>query len=218
MPGVESARSDADTILLDHAQKDFDAGLAHTRAELRRKHGLIVATTLDGLVMTAVTGLGMRSRMKDDVKLLLSIAHEVAAGADPKPLAEKHLDHVLRLKSKMHLVAREDHADFQRIRAMALELFVKRLPDLAKMVSVKEPASYDDLVRQAFPDRAYVDVMVDENAHTILGIIEHLEKHPHVLRVPSGFAGKIAGMARDMVAWKAGEVKRGVAEIYATKP
>lgn len=205
----------ADDILVARAEADLETGLAHTRAELKRKHNVFVSATLDGIVMTAVAAISLRTRMKEDVRLLLGVAHEVAQGADPRPLAEKHLDHVLRLKSKMNLIAREDDPEFQAIRAMALDLFVKRLPDLAKMVSVADPKDYDDIVRRAFPDRAYVDAMVDDNARVMFAIIDHLEKHPHVLRIPQGLSGKMASMARDMTTWKAAEVKRGVAEIYS---
>lgn len=205
----------ADDILIERAQKDFDDGLLHTRAQMKSKHGLIVGTTLDGLVMTAVTALGMRSRMKEDVLLLLGLAHRVAAGEDPRPLAEANLHHVLRLKSKMNLIAREDDPDFQPIKTMALALFIKRLPDLARLATVRDPTDYGDLVRKAFPERGPVDIMVEENAQTMLAIIEHLETHPHVLRMPSGFAPKVAIMARDMIVWKVSEVKRGVDAIYS---
>ncbi|HUR69408.1 MAG TPA: hypothetical protein VM370_09195 [Candidatus Thermoplasmatota archaeon] len=205
----------SDDILVERAVKDFEDGLAHTRANIKAKHGLIVGTTLDGLIMGAVTTLGMRSRMRQDAKDLVAIAHRVAKGEDARALAAQHLDHILRLKSKMHLIAREDDPDFQAIRTMALDLFARRLPDLAAMVSVKDPASYEDLVRKAFPDRGHVDAIVADNAQAVEAIITHLEKHPHVLRAPAALAPKIAANARDMIAWKLSEVRRGVDEIYS---
>lgn len=204
----------ADDILVARAEADFEDGLKHTRAEMRRKHGLLAGATLDGLVMTAVTGLGMRSRMKEDVRHLIAVAHRVANGEDPEILADEHLAHVLRLKSQMAIIAREDDPEFQHIKKVARDLFAKRLPDLAKMVVVTGPRDYADLVRQAFPERAYVDAMVEENATAVAAIVDHLEKHPHILRMPGGFVPKVAQMAREMVVWKTADVKRGVAEIY----
>lgn len=204
----------ADEIILARAKQDFEDGLAHTRKTLRAKHGLFVGGTLDALVMGGVAALHLRTRMPEDVAHLLEIAHRVAKGEDPVPLAEAQIDRVLRLKSKMHLIAREDDPAFGEIRAMAVALFARRLPDLARLSSVPDPAGYDDLVRRAFPDRAHVDALVDDNARSVEAIIAHLEKHPHVLRVPASTAPKIAASAREMLTWKLAEVRRGVDAIY----
>lgn len=213
MPADEAHR--ADEILLARAERDFEEGLAHARQRIRETHGRLAAGTLDALVMGAVATLGLRSRMKDDVRHLLALAHRVAAGEPPRPLAEAEIDRVMRMKQSMGLLARVDDPEFQHVRALALDLFARRLPDLARLASVPDPVDYDDLVRKAFPDRAEVDALVQDNARTMEAIIAHLEKHPHVLRMPSGLTPKIAATARDMVAWKVGEVARGVDEIYA---
>ncbi|HVM44385.1 MAG TPA: hypothetical protein VM582_00515 [Candidatus Thermoplasmatota archaeon] len=205
----------ADALIIERAQQDFEDGLAYARSRIRATHGKIVGASLEALVMGAVAALHVRTRMRDDVRQLLALAHRVDAGEDARALAEQHLDHVLRLKSAMHLIAREDDPEFKVIRAMALDLFALRLPDLARMAAVPDPADFDDLVRKAFPDRAHVDAMIDDNAARVLAIVAHLESHPHVLHAPRALAPKLAAMARDMTAWKVAEVRRGVDEIYA---
>ena len=207
----------ADEILAQHAEADFEVGFAHARQRIRETHGRIVGATLDALVVGAVSTLGVRSRMRQDVRELVALAHRAAKGEDPRKLGEEHIDSILRLKSKMHLIAREDHPDFQPIMALAEGLFAKRLPDLARLVAVKEAATYDDIVRQAFPERTHVDAMVDDNAQAVAAMIEHLEKHPHVLRMPSSLTPKMAAMAREFIDWKVAEVRRGVDEIYGPK-
>lgn len=208
MPSVED-------ILVERAYQDHEEGLVHARRRLRETHGRIVGATLDALLMGAIAALGVRAQMRGDVRKLLALARRVNEDEDPRKLAESHLDEVLRLKSKMHLLAREDDPEFLHIKQLANELFVRRLPDLARMVAVKEAKDYDDVVRQAFPDRAHVDAMVDDNATSVAAMIEHLEKHPHVLKMPKGFAPKMAAMAREFIDWKVAEVRRGVDEIYA---
>lgn len=206
----------ADDILVARARQDFEDGLVHTRKTLRAKHGMIVGGTLDALVMGAVAALHLRTRLPEDVAHLLELAHRVAKGEDPAPLAEAHVDRVLRLKSKMHLIAREDDPAFGEIRAMATALFARRLPDLARLAIVPDPIDYDDLVRKAFPERAHVDAIVADNARSVETMIVHLEKHPHVLRVPASMAPRIAASAREMVTWKLAEVRAGVDAIYST--
>ena len=205
----------ADEIIIERAQKDFEDGLEHNRKRIRETHGRFGGAALEALLMGAVSSLGLRSRMREDARHLLALAHRVANGEDPTKLAEEHLDHVLRLKQKMHLIARDDDPEFKVIRKMALDLFARRLPDLAKLATVEAPESYDDLVRKAFPERAPVDLIVEDNARSVSAIVDHLEKHPHVLRAPSSMTPKLATMAREMIAWKVAEVRRGVDEIYA---
>lgn len=206
---------DADDILVERAQLDFEDGLTYARGRIRATYGRIVGAALDALVMGAVTALGIRSRMRSDVRHLIDLAHRVAAGEDARRLAEEHVDEVLRLKQAMHLIAREDDPDFQHVKRLATELFADRLPDLARMADVKGAASYEEIVRKAFPDRSEVDAMVDDNAARVLAIVEHIEAHPHMLHAPRNLAGKLAATAREMVAWKVAEVRRGVAEIYS---
>lgn len=208
----------SDEILVEQAQLDFEEGLAHARERIRETHGRFAGATLDAIVMGAVTALGLRSRMRDDVRQLLALAHRVSAGEDARPLAETHIDQVLRLKQKMHLIAREDDPEFQHVRRLALELFIDRLPDLARMAAVKGAADYDDLVRKAFPDRAYVDAMVEDNGRRVNAIVDHLAAHPHVLHAPRGLALKMAATSREMIDWKVEQVRRGVDRIYAATP
>ena len=210
------ALSRADEILLERAQLDFEEGLAHLRDSIREGNGRIVGATLDAVIMGAIATLGIRARMKEDVRHLLDLAHRVAAGEDPRPLAAEHLDRVLRLKRSMHLIAREDDPAFQHVRALALDLFARRLPDLARLATVADPEDYDDLVRKAFPARAEVDAIVDDNARVVEEIIAHVERNPHVLLAPRAMLPRIAAMARGELAWKLAVVRKGVDEIYAT--
>jgi hypothetical protein len=205
---------DADDILTERAHLDFEEGLAHARLRIRETHGRFAGATLDALIMGAVTALGVRSRMRADVRHLLALAHRVEAGEDARALAKEHLDHVLRLKQAMHLIAREDDPDFQHVKRLAENLFADRLPDLARLASIKDAASYADLVRKAFPERAPVDAIVDDNAERVRAIVAHLEDHPHVLHAPRGLAVKLAATARDMIEWKVDDVRRGVDDIY----
>lgn len=206
---------DAEAILIDRAERDFEEGLAHARSRIRETNGRIAGAALDALVMSAVTTLGARARIRHDVRDLLAIARRVAAGEDARTLAEAHLDDVLRLKQKMHLVARVDDPAFAEVRGIALELFAKRLPDLARLASVESPTDYDDLVRKAYPRRDEVDALVDDNARELHRMIDHIDAHPHLLRAPQKMVHAIAGMAREFTAWKVDAVRAGVDEIYA---
>lgn len=205
----------ADDILVARAEQDFEEGLAHVRQRIKETHGRIAGAALDALVMGALAALQVRARMGKDVRDIIGIARRAQDGEDVRALCAAHLDHVLRLKRGMHLVAREDDPDFQRVRAMALDLFEARLPDLARMVLVQAPLDYPDLVRKAFPERAHVDALVDDNAARVAAILDHLQEHPHVLRIPQAMAPKLGHTAREFLAWKVADVKRGVDEIYA---
>lgn len=205
----------ADDLLVARAEADFEAGLAHARERLRASHGRIAGAALDALVMGAVAALHVRARLGKDVRDLVEIARRAQRGEDARVLGAQHLDHILRLKRGMHLIAREDDPEFLYVREMALDLLEARLPDLARMAAVEGATSYDEVVRKAFPDRAHVDHLVDDNARRVGALLDHLEKHPHVVRMPQTMAPKLAQSAREFLAWKVAEVKRGVDEIYA---
>ena len=205
----------ADDIIVKRAELDFEQGLAHARQRIKETHGFLVATTLDALVTGAVAALHMRTRMAKDVRELIDISRRVQKGEDARKLSAAHLDHILRLKRGMHLIAREDDPAFLAIREMCLDIFEARLPDLARMATVEGPEDYVDLVRKAFPERAHVDAMIDDNAARVGAIFDHLEKHPHVLRMPQSMAPKLAKTAREFLDWKVADVKQGVDEIYA---
>ncbi|HET6405298.1 MAG TPA: hypothetical protein VFH78_11680 [Candidatus Thermoplasmatota archaeon] len=206
----------ADDILVERAQLDFEDGLAHARQRIKETHGRLAGAALDALVMGAVAALQVRARMPNDVRELIAIARRAQNGESARELGAAHLDHILRLKRGMHLIAREDDPAFQHLRELALDLFEVRLPDLARMAAVEGATSYPDLVRKAFPDRAEVDRIVDDNAARVSAMLDHLEKNPHVLRMPQSMAPKLGASAREFLAWKVADVKKGVDEIYAT--
>lgn len=208
----------ADDIIVRHAELDFEQGLAHARQRVKETHGRISGAALDALITTAVAALHVRTRMAKDVRELIGIARRAEQGENARELGAAHLDHILRLKRGMHLIAREDDPEFLRVREMALDLFEARLPDLARMAAVREPRDYADLVRKAFPDRAHVDALVDDNARRVEAMLDHLEKHPHILRMPQALAPKLAHSTREFLDWKVADVKRGVDEIYAEGP
>lgn len=208
----------ADDILVRRAELDFEEGLAHARQRIKETHGRLAGAALDALITGAVAALSVRARMGHDVRDLIDIARRAQKGEDARVLAAAHLDHILRLKRGMHLIAREDDPEFLYVREMALDLFEARLPDLARMAAVDAPASYADLVRKAFPSREPVDLIVADNARRVALILDHLEKHPHVLRMPGSMAPKLAASAREFLAWKVADVKKGVDEIYRDAP
>lgn len=222
----------ADDLIVQRAEKDFEDGLVHARQRIKETHGFLAGATLDALITGAVAALHVRTRMAKDVRELIDIARRVetaakrgadgsadpsSKGEDARKLGAVHLDHILRLKRGMHLIAREDDPAFLYIRERCLDLFEARLPDLARMAAVEGPKDYADLVRRAFPDRAHVDAMVDDNAARVAAILDHLEKNPHVLRMPQAMAPKLAHSAREFLTWKVADVKKGVDEIYAER-
>lgn len=208
----------ADGILIERARADFEEGLAHTRAQLKAEHGRFVAASLDAALMSAISALRVREQMRDDVRVLLDLAHRVAKGEDADKLATDNLERVLRIKTQMHFIARDTHPDFKLVLDRSRETFAKRLPDLAKMASVQEPKDYNDLVRRAFPDREPVDRIVDENYAYVIGLLDHIERHPHLLRIPQSLVPKIAKSTREMVDWQTAKVRAGIDEIYAQTP
>jgi hypothetical protein len=205
----------ADDLIVERAKSDFEEGFAHTRERIRATHGRFAGAALDALVTGAVAALHVRARMADDVRELIRISRRVAKGEDARELGAAHLDHVLRMKRGMHLIAREDDPEFQHVRKLALDIIEARLPDLATMAAVDGATDYPDLVRKAFPDRARVDAIVEDNAARVGAILDHLEKHPHVLRMPVSMAPKLAATSREFLAWKVADVKKGVDAIYS---
>ncbi|HUR69097.1 MAG TPA: hypothetical protein VM370_07605 [Candidatus Thermoplasmatota archaeon] len=214
---AEAEVATADDLIVARAELDFEEGLAHARARIKETHGFISGAALDALITGAVAALQVRTRMGKDVRELIDIARRAQNGANARSLCAAHLDHILRLKRGMHLVAREDDPEFLHIRERCLDIFEARLPDLAKMAAVTDATDYSDLVRKAFPERAHVDAIVEDNAARVAAILDHLEKHPHVLRMPQSMAPKLARTSREFLAWKVADVKRGVDEIYRAR-
>lgn len=209
--------SDADTLVLDRAERDFEDGLAYARESIRKGSGRLVAASLDALVMGAVGALELRQRMREDVRFLIGLAHRVAAGEDPARLAEENLARVLRLK-QLALIAREKDPEFRFILDVCRENFAKRLPDLARMVTVPEPKDYEEVVRRAFPEQEHVVRLVQENREFTLAIVAHFERHPDLLRAPRALVPRVAAIARDMIEWQTARVLKSVDEIYDFDP
>lgn len=199
---------------MEHAEEDLERGIARIRARVREAHGPFVGSTMDALVVGAVATLRLRARRREDARFLISLARRVQAGEDPRAIAEEHVDDVLRLRDSMASLVRSHDPDLQPARALALDLFARRLPDLARLASVDDPRDYDDLVRRAFPERSHVEEVVEDNARTVAAMVDHLERHPHLLHAPRSLTPKLASIARDMVAWTTREARRGIDEIY----
>lgn len=203
----------ADALILQRAEQDLDEGIAHARHVAREHAPALLKGAYEAAVTTAITTIHLRSRFRDDVTFILELAHRVDGGDDPEELAREHLPRVLHEK-ELALLARTKDPEFQPLVEWARENFAARLPDLATMVAVKAPASYEALVRAAFPDRKRVDAIVDANAAHVLRVVAHLEAHPHLLRLPHAWAPRLARTAREVVEWQTARVRRGVEEIY----
>lgn len=215
LEAVDGRRSlSPEAILVECAERDFERGLARMRARIREAHGPVVGPTIDALVVGAVATLRLRSRRRDDARFLIELARRVQAGEDGERVAAEHIDEVLRLRDSMAAIARANDPDLHPAKEIATALFARRLPDLARLASVQDAVDYDDLVRKAFPDRSEVEAIVEDNLRSAERIVSHLERHPHVLRVPQSLAPRIAHTAREFIVWKGADVRRGVDEIY----
>lgn len=204
---------DADTLVTARAERDFEDGLAHARKTIREGHGRIVAASLDAIVMGAVGALELRQRMREDVRFLIGLAHRVAAGEDPAKIADENLARALRLK-QLALLVKENDPDFRFVLDVCRENFAKRLPDLARMVTVQDPRDYDDVVRRAFPDKAHVRQILRDNRDFTLAIVAHLERHPDLLRMPNALIPRVAVTARDMIEWQVRRIEVALDELY----
>jgi hypothetical protein len=207
------ARS-ADELILERAERDLDEGLAHTKERIRATvHNPFLRVPFEAAVFGAVHTLQLKHRYRDDVKFLLSLAHKVAAGEDPRALAEANVDRALRTK-ELALIVREKDPAFKTILERNVDLMATRLPDLARMATVKDPVDYPDIVRRAFPDRKEVESLIASNRLFTLWLIEHFEAHPHLLRVPHSFLPKLSELSREMVEWQTARVLRALDAIY----
>jgi hypothetical protein len=207
----------ADRLIMERAQEDFEEGLEWVRTRLKSPdsgHSTFVAKAMEMGVMGAVSTLQLRPRYKDDVRFLLALAHRVNAGEDALTLARENLPRALRMK-ELALVARVREPEFQRVLDLALDIFAARLPDLARMIAVKEPEGYPDLVRRAFPNEAYVEAFLQENREMMLEMVGHFEKHPKLLRVPNAWVPSLIDIGRDMVEWESARVIASVRTMHA---
>lgn len=203
-------------ILLDHAERDLDEGLDFVRRRLKESSSgplAFLARGLEAAVLGGVAMLELRPRVREDVAVLLDLAAQVRAGADPRKLAEENVGRVLRLKELGLIVKVKDPA-FQPVLDLCRDAFAARLPDLARMEGVKDPRDYDDLLLKAFPDRELPERIVRENRELMMRIVEHAEKNPHLLRMPSSFAPRIAQIAREVTEWKTAQVMQGIEDVY----
>lgn len=206
-------------ILLDHAERDLDEGLDFVRRRIRETASGpfgFVARGLEAAILAGLAALELRPRLREDVAFLLRLADEVTAGADAAKLAEENLARVLRLK-ELGLVVKVKDPAFQPILDLCRASFTARLPDLARMAAVPDPADYDDLLRRAFPDRADPERIVAENRELMIRIVEHAERNPHLLRMASGFVPRVAELARDVTEWKTQQVLRGIDQTYGPR-
>lgn len=203
-------------ILLDHAERDLDEGLDFVRRRLREAASgrlALAERSLEAAIVAGLAALELRARLREDVAFLLRLADEVTAGADARKLAEENVARVLRLK-ELNLVVKVKDPAFQPVLDLCRESFARRLPDLARMAAVKDPADYDDLLRRAFPDRAVPERIVAENRELMVRVVEHAERNPQLLRMARGFVPRVAELAREVTEWKTEQVLRGIDEVY----
>ena len=205
----------AEELLVQRAEVDLAAGIDYHVERIRSSGHPLFARAMESGVTGAIRVIQLRERFRDDVLFICSLARRAHAGEDPRKLAEENIAQALRLK-EMGLIAREKDPAFQAILADARDLMALRLPDLGRMVAVEDPKDYDDIVRRAFPERAYVEAMVRDNRTRVLAIVRRIGEDPHVLRVPRSWVPKLQDIARDLVEWQTARVLKGLDEIYAT--
>lgn len=206
----------ASRIIVQKAEADLDAGLEHLRKLLASEtHGKLafLARAVEGAVLGGIAMLELRPRMRDDVHFLIGLAGQVHDGADPAALADEHLLRVIRHR-ELGLVVRVKEPEFQPVVEMARAAMTKRLPDLARMVSVEAPKDYDDLLLRAFPTVDEPRQIVAENRELMDAIFAHAEAHPHLLRIPKTLVPRLANLAREVTDWQTKRVEEGLRQAY----
>lgn len=206
----------ADDLIVERAMEDLEAGIQHKAVLIRRSGHPLLARAIEAGVNGAVATLQLRSKFRDDVRFVLSLAHRCNAGEDPAALADEHIERALRMK-EMSLIVREKDPAFPPLLHKNRDLLAKRLPDLARMAAVPDPADYDDLVRKAFPDRKAAETIVRENHDHVLGLVEHVAAHPHLLRVPQSWVPRLRDVAVELLEWQTARVMKGIDEIYSAR-
>lgn len=213
LPGTPHA------FILQRAEQDLDEGLDHVRKLLKEQGKGPLAFIARGLEMAVLGGLAaleLRPRMREDVTFLMGLAERVNRGEDPARLVEENLPRALRLK-ELSLLAKVKDPAFAPVQAKAKEIFLARLPDLARMVAVSQPASYEDLVVRAFPEKEHVVRIVRENRDGLVWVVDHAERNPHLLRLPKNLVPRIAALAREVTDWQTARVLAAVDAMYAAK-
>lgn len=202
-------------VLVERAARDVEETLEELKRRLRAGPGGLTRALELG-VLGLVGLLDPRGRIQRDVDKLLDVARRHREGADAAALARHHIHDTLGVR-ELNLVLRVKEPAFAQLLSLSERVFRERLPDLARMAAVDEPAGYPDLVRRAFPDRAEVEGIVDENVRDVLAMLAHVERNPRILRVPASWLPKLVGLAREMIAWKLDEVRREVDDIYVAR-
>lgn len=205
-----------ESLILVRAEQDLEEGIRYKVERIRASGHPFFARAMEAGVTGAVSLIQLRERYRDDVRFLCELARRANAGEDPGRLADEHIARALRLK-ELSLVVREKDPEFQHVLVTAREILAKRLPDLGRMVAVKDPADYDDLVRKAFPDRKHVEAFVEENRLLMLRLLDDMTRHPHILRIPRSWVPKMAEIGRDIIEWQTARVLKGVDEIYSVQ-
>lgn len=208
----------AERILLAKAEADLDAGLAHLRERLKGEaHGPLafLARGVEAAVMGGISALELRPRIRDDVTFLLGLAQQVRDGADPAHLAAQHVERVLRVR-ELNLVVKVKDPRFQAVVDRCKVEMARRLPDLARMSSVDEPADYDDLLRRAFDGPDQPQRILDENHALVMWIFEHAEANPDLLRLPRSLVPKLAAIGRDVTSWQTTRARQGIHAVWAS--
>lgn len=205
----------ADDLIIARAQQDLEDGIEHTMDRIRASHpNPFVWRPMEAAVSAAIRGLQLRHRYHEDVRFLLSLAHRVADGEDPVAIAGENLARAVHLR-ELSFVVREKDPAFAPVLIEAQRTFALRLPDLARMARVEGAATYDEVVRRAFPDRKEVEAIVASNRAYTLELVEHFEKHPHLLRVPQGWVPRFADIAREIIDWQTARILKALDDIYA---
>jgi hypothetical protein len=210
----------SERIILAKAEADLDAGLAHLRERLAREaHGPLafLARGVEAAVMGGLAALELRPRMREDVQFLMDLAKRVHAGEDPAKLAEENVARVLRLR-ELNLVVKVKDARFQPIVERCGREMAKRLPDLARMVMVEEPTSYDDLLVKAFPTRTTPDEIIRDNTALMTWIFDQADANPDLLRLPRSVVPKLTTVGRDVTSWQTQRVNDGLDQAYGKPP
>lgn len=210
---MSSSTSKAEAILAERAERDLEEGIHFNARRIRESGHPFFARAMDAGVMGAISLIQLRERFKEDVRFVCGLARRVNEGEDSAALAAENISRAMRLK-ELALVAREKDPEFAGVLDRARGILAKRLPDLGRMVAVEDPKDYDDIVRRAFPDRARVELIVEENRVDVLAIIEHVATHPHLLRVPRSWVPKMRDIAVEVIEWETARVLKGVDEIY----
>jgi len=206
-------------LLKERLEVELADAEAFVEAEAGRQFTGVLGRMFAGVARTLLHWIGrdeIRRKTRAQVDLVTSISRQ-GGPADGDALFQANRDRILAL-DEVYQRANKHHAAWPRVQPHMEDLIRKRFLALHRYLHGPSGPTFEAAARAAYPERADLATVLEEQMQISWEITRLIEKDPGVLRVPGILEKPLFRLVNATLKWYDRRIGEFLRDVYETGP